>query len=68
MGARYPLTGFQRTIHLASVDGYSDVNVPLLITLRGKLDKERMRDAIWALCARHEALRVRLGSTGSEVW
>ncbi|MFD7025330.1 condensation domain-containing protein, partial [Promicromonospora sukumoe] len=73
MSALYTATHYQRSLYDATGGQASGVNVGAAVRMRGPVDPGRVRAALDALTARHEALRTTLtrqgpsGGTGGDV-
>lgn len=61
-----PFTAYQKCLLLldrANKGGFTPVNVPSIIRLKGAFDRERLMQAFNLLVARHEILRLRVDET-----
>ncbi|GAA2227585.1 hypothetical protein GCM10010413_24080 [Promicromonospora sukumoe] len=65
MSAQYAATHYQRSLYDATGGQASGVNVGAAVRMRGPADPGRVRAALDALTARHEALRTTLSRQGT---
>lgn len=54
----YPVSPMQKRLFLRARDGQPTLNMPVVVDVKGLLDRDLLRDAVTKLVARHEALRT----------